>query len=839
MKKTIEIKGMHCPSCEKLITFSLKDIGVEVLSISHSSGKATVLAPSSVSNEQIKEAIENLGYQVTEIKDEQGEEESAGEEPPPRHVTTEKKLKEVVKTSIHSREKTMMKAVISISGMTCASCVEVIERSLKSLPGVAKADVNLATQRASVVFDSQLTNEEELLRAVKNAGYGAEILRVDERIQDLIKKEEIAQQKYLNNLLKRFYTALILSVPVLIFSMIPPFMDMLQYKVKFYLLLALTTPVQFYSGKEFLKSAFEALKRRYGNMDLLVSLSSLSAYFLSLYNGLTGSSYLFFETSSLLITFVLLGKVLEFKAKTKTREAIKKLVSLSNVKATIIRGKAHVEINAEDLMPGDIAIIKPGERVPSDGSVVQGHTFVDESMLTGEPVPVEKKEGDKVYGGTLNTTGTIQVRIEQTGNDTVLAKIIKAVEEATTRKPKIQKTVDKVASYFVPSVILLSLFTLFYWLSFGGKSFEQSILVAASVLAIACPCALGLATPAAIMVGTGLAAKAGILIRNGEAVERVVTASAVIFDKTGTLTQGKPEVAGIYISEDEDSGRIVSALHALEKASEHPLASTLINYLEETYGVKETEAIESFQTIPGKGIKGVYEETEYWLSAFHRVGEEVIASSNKNVVNFCLSELQKGNTVSALIGNGRILAAISFTDRVREEAKDVIEGLKKLNLATYLVTGDNKKAAYHVSKMLGIPNENVYAEVFPEKKAEIVRELKKKHSGVIFVGDGINDAIALAEADVGIAASGTDIAAESADVVMARNDLNLLIKFIKVSRKTILKVKTGLFWAFFYNVAAIPIAAAGFLKPEIAGLAMAFSSVSVVLNALSLNRYKV
>lgn len=721
--------------------------------------------------------------------------------------------------------------------MTCASCVQVIERSLRSLPGVKEAEVNLATQRASVVYAPEIVSVDELVKAVESAGYGASFLRSQERIENLIRKQELAEEKYYKNLLRRFYFAISFSIPVVLFSMVPYFMDLLSFQAKFILLFLLTTPVQFFSGKEFLKGAFEALKRRYGNMDLLVSTSTLSAYLLSTYNGIFQKGELFFETPALLITFVLLGKVLESRAKSRTREAIKKLASLTQGKATVLRGKAQVQVNIEDLIAGDVVIVKPGEKIPADGTVISGHSFVDESMLTGEPMPVEKTEGSAVYGGTVNTTGVLTVRIDRVGNETVLARIIKAVEEATSKKPRLQRLADTISGYFVPVVFLIAILTFSYWLFVAGVSFEKAILTAAAVLAIACPCALGLATPTAIMVGTGLAAKHGVLIRNGEAIELLSKIKAIVFDKTGTLTQGQPVVESFLVFEN-DKKHVAEIVYSLEKASEHPLANPICSYLEAEFGSLNEKTVNSFKAIAGKGISGVIEDKNYLLVAFHTVEDKTELFPAENDYLACQAKTKEGKTVSVLIENEKVIACLCLTDTIRPEAKFTIEYLTKNGIEAYLVTGDNKNAAHFVASMLNIPPKNVYAEVLPEEKATIVKKLQEHYGLVSFVGDGINDAVALAASNVGIAASGSDIAAESADMVLTRKRIDLVITAYELARKTVNKVKSGLFWAFIYNILAIPLAAAGYLRPEIAGLAMALSSVSVVTNALLLNRYK-
>lgn len=833
--KKLVIKGMHCHGCEKLITMGLEDIGVSVKSISHEKGSAIVEIPENVNTEKISQVVAELGYELTDIID---ADESNDDDDP--HLKDQKAALSQLKESLPgSKTKTI---ILGISGMTCAACVKAIEKSLLRLNGIVRAEVNLATNRAVVEYKPSLVSENDIVNAVKSAGYDASILSAFKSLQQSYKQQEKEQEEHYRHLLRRLYLAAVLSLPITLFSMVPSLVSAVPFKLRFWMLFGFASLVQFYVGSIFLKSALTALRQRYANMDVLVALSTLSAYFLSVYQGLFGNGEVFFETPALLITFVLLGKVLEHKARTSTRSAIKKLMELSPDESILLKGEHGIEVQVEtsELIPGDIVLVKPGARIPADGTVVDGHSYVDESMLTGEPVPVEKAAGSKVIGGTLNTTGVLKIRVEKVGNETVLARIVKAVEEATERKPQIQKTVDVVASYFVPVVLVISVITLAYWFFVKGAAPEQAILTAAAVLAIACPCALGLATPTAVLVGTGLSARHGILIRNGEAIEILPKADAFIFDKTGTLTYGKPEVEEIMVADRADEIETLRALYAIEKKSEHPIAAAVCSYLKNNYGLDEKSLpqVKNFQTAPGEGIKAVVESELYELKPFHRLDEQTKEKSDENLLEFCKERAGKGRTVSVLVKNNQILLSIIVTDRIKNEAYDMLSWFKSRGVAVYIVTGDNKESALSVAYELQIPPENVFAEVLPEEKARIAVKLKEKHRHTVFVGDGINDAVALAAADVGIAASGSDIAADAASIVLARSNLLLVKKAVLIAEKTLGKIKSGLFWAFIYNILAIPVAAAGYLKPEIAGLTMALSSVSVVSNALLLGRYR-
>lgn len=835
--KKLVIKGMHCHACEKLITMALKDIGVKTQSISYNKGFAIVEIPKNVEKKKIEQTLAKLGYELVKIVD---LEETIGK----YNYQEEQSLDsyQFKDNQLESSDSVPQTILLEIAGMNCAACVRAIEKSLLKLNGVIRAEVNLATNRALIEYKPSLVSKKDIIKAIKSVGYGAFILNTSSTNSYYYEQQEKVLEKHFQLLLRRFYLAAIISVPVVLLSMVPSLVSAIPFRLRFWILFFLASFIQFTVGSFFIKSALAALKQRYANMDVLVALSTLSAYLLSIYQGLYGNKEIFFETPVLLITFVLFGKVLEHKAKTSTRSAIRKLIELNPDEAILLKGENRLEtrIKTSELVPGDIVLIKPGARIPADGTIIEGHSYVDESMFTGEPVPVEKASGSKAIGGSLNTTGTLIVRVEKVGNETVLARIIKAVQEATERKPRIQRTVDEIASYFVPVVVIISLITLAYWLYAKWNSPEQAILAAAAVLAIACPCALGLATPTAVLIGTGLAARYGILIRNGEAIEILPKADAFIFDKTGTLTHGKPEAEEIMLSTETDRLTTLKVLYAIEKRSEHPIASATCSYLENNYGLNKEllPRVEGFQTTPGQGIRAMVDGELYELRPFHRLSDLEKSMSDKRLIEFCQERVNKGQTVSVLLKNKKILASVAVTDRIKKEAHDVIAWLKNRGATIYVVTGDNRKSALSVANELHIESENVFAEILPEEKAEITKKLRKRHRYTVFIGDGINDAVALAAADVGIATSGSDIAAEAASIVLSKSNLLLIKEAILITKKTLGKIKSGLFWAFIYNLLAIPIAAAGYLKPEIAGLAMAFSSVSVIGNALLLRRYQ-
>lgn len=727
---------------------------------------------------------------------------------------------------------------LNIQGMTCASCVAHVEKGIKKISGIDMASVNLATDKATISFDPKETNIDEIIKSVSNAGYSANIPEVENESEEA-KKKSLELRKLRNKTI----IAACLSAPLFLAMFVGIFkIQSLMFLHNPILQLVLATPVQFWIGAKFYKGGFKSIRAGSPGMDVLVALGTSSAYFFSIFNGFIAkhigveTTGLYFEASAIIITLVLLGKFLESNAKGKTSEAIKKLMGLQPKFANIIRDGEVVEVPISDVVPGDIVIIKPGERIAVDGIVLEGSTAIDESMITGESMPVEKKVGDKVVSGTINSYGSIQFKAEHVGKDSVLSRIIAIVEEAQGSKAPIQKLADKVASIFVPIVLIISVITfLIWWLVLG--SLTTAIISAVAVLVIACPCALGLATPTAIMVGTGKGAQRGILIKNGEILQSAGKITTIILDKTGTITLGKPEMQEIFSLKDEDNednrNKLLQLAASLENSSEHPLARAVVEAAKDK-GLP-LKQIENFLSIPGKGITATLDRTDYIIGT-----EKLMAESNIPTDSYLdkKAELEKkGNTVVILATKTEVIALITIADSIKKHSKEGVRLLEEMGLNVYMITGDNKRTAVSIAKKAGITK--VLAEVLPEGKANEVIKLQENGEVVAMVGDGVNDAPALAVADTGIAmGEGSDIAMESADITLMRGDLREIAAAIQLSRKTMSKIKQNLFWAFFYNSIGIPFAALGFLNPIIAGAAMAFSSVSVVSNSLSLKNFK-
>jgi len=727
---------------------------------------------------------------------------------------------------------------LNIEGMTCASCVAHVEKGIKKVEGIDMATVNLATERATVSFDPKETSVEEIIMSVVDTGYSASIPSDEDEDEE---NQEKARQ--IRHLRRQIIIAAVLSTPLVLAMFAGIFkIEQLMLLHNPWLQLILATPVQFWIGLRFYRGAWKSLRAGSPGMDVLVALGTSAAYFFSIFNGFFAESMglaasgLYFEASAIIITLVVLGKYLEINAKGKTSEAIKKLMGLQPKTARIKRDGEIVEVPISDVVPGDIVHVKPGDRIPVDGVILNGYTAVDESMITGESMPVEKQVGDKVVSGTINSYGAVQFEAEHVGKDSVLSRIIAIVEEAQGSKAPIQKLADKVAAVFVPVVLVIAVITFFiWWLAFGSLS--NAIISAVAVLVIACPCALGLATPTAIMVGTGIGAQRGILIKNGEVLQSAGKITAVVLDKTGTITRGKPEMQGIYpIAPANEVGmdeKLLQIAASLENNSEHPLARAIVVAAEEKGLI--LESAEDFAAVPGKGIKASLNGT------FYHIGTEKFLNENKidlaSILDQKVALENQGNTVVVLADSERALALITIADSIKEHSHQGIDILQKMGIEVFMITGDNRRTAEAIASVAGV--KNVLAEVLPEGKADEVKKLKEKGHVVAMVGDGVNDAPALATADTGIAmGEGSDIAMESSDITLMRGDLREIAASIQLSRKTMAKIKQNLFWAFFYNSVGIPFAAFGFLNPIIAGAAMAFSSVSVVSNSLSLKNFK-
>ena len=732
----------------------------------------------------------------------------------------------------------------SVQGMTCASCVSRIEHALGEVPGVLKASVNLGTETATVDLVAGAASARDLLATIDAAGYQAALI-ADSR------QGEAAAIDAAAGLRRDALLAIALAVPLLLGShltlvgvdwMMPAWMQWL-----------LATPVQFWCARRFYVAAARAVRARTGNMDLLVSLGTLAAYGLSLYlwldgvrmHGLGHMQHLYFEAATVVIALVLLGKWLEARAKRQTSEAIRLLAALRPDKALVMRGGQPVEVPIDDVRLGDLVVIRSGDRVPVDGLVRAGASSIDESMLTGESLPVEKAAGDKVTAGSINGGGRLEVETTAVGAETVLSKIIRLVEDAQAAKAPIQRLVDKVAAVFVPVVLVIALATVIGWL-LAGATFEHALINAVSVLVIACPCALGLATPTAIIAGTGVAARHGVLIKDAEALELARRIEVVAFDKTGTLTVGKPRVVAVSERDADDRNRMLALAAAVNAGSTHPLADAVRDAYAQAArqpGAAGPEA-RDHRTLAGRGVTATLDgdDGQRVELAF---GSRRMMNDWKVDVSALLADAETqeadGRTVSWLArrtpAGAQALGWLAFGDEPKLAAKAAIEELSRLGIRTTMISGDNSGAAAHIARQLGL--ENYEANVLPRDKAKRVEALKKEGRVVAMVGDGINDAPALAAADVGIAmGSGTDVAMHAAGITLLRSDPRLVADAIAISRATVRKIRQNLFWAFFYNAIGIPLAAFGLLTPIFAGAAMAFSSVSVVSNALLLKRYR-
>lgn len=604
---------------------------------------------------------------------------------------------------------------------------------------------------------------------------------------------------------------------------------------------ALATPVQFYIGAPFYNGAYRALRNKSANMDVLVALGTSAAYFYSLYETIITQIIpgympeLYYETSAIIITLILLGKLFEHLSKGRTTEAIKQLLNLQAKEATVIRNGEEMKVPIEQVEVGETLIVKPGEKIPVDGKVTKGKSAVDESMITGESIPVEKNEDDPVIGSTINKNGTLTIKAEKVGKDTALAGIIKIVEEAQGSKAPIQRMADIISGIFVPIVVVIAIVTFIAWYFFADPgNIAEALEASIAVLVIACPCALGLATPTSIMVGTGKGAKNGVLFKGGEYLEETHKIDAILLDKTGTITKGKPEVTDFLVFEDNDEKKLLEYVISAEKSSEHPLAEAIVNYGKDKQ-VISPEATD-FQAIPGHGIEATIDDSKVLIGTRKLMKEHSITfEEHENK----MAELeQQGKTAMLIAVNNKLKGIIAVADTVKESSKEAINELKSKGIEVYMITGDNERTAKAIANLVGV--DQVFAEVLPEDKAEMVKKLKSEGKQVAMVGDGINDAPALALADIGIAiGTGTDIAIETADVTLVGGDLKHLPQAINLSRKTMRNIKQNLFWAFFYNSVGVPIAAFGLLAPWVAGAAMAFSSVTVVTNALRLKNVKI
>jgi len=716
---------------------------------------------------------------------------------------------------------------LPIGGMTCASCAGRVERALGKVPGVQRVSVNLANERAHIEVLGQM-DPAVLIAAVDKAGYTASLPQTETKT-DADQAQRLHRERWSLTL------AIVLALPLVVPMLVQPFG--LHWMLPAWVQFALATPVQFIFGARFYIAAWKAVRAGAGNMDLLVAIGTSAGYGLSLYEWLTAPAgsmpHLYFEASAVVIALVLLGKYLESRAKRQTASAIRALEALRPERAIRVREGQEEDVAISALTLNDLVLVKPGERFPVDGEVVEGQSHADEALISGESLPVPKQPGDKVTGGAINGEGRLLVRTLALGAESVLARIIRLVEDAQAAKAPIQKLVDKVSQVFVPTVLVLALITLLGWWLYGA-SLETAIINAVAVLVIACPCALGLATPTAIMAGTGVAARHGILIKDAEALERAHAVSAVVFDKTGTLTSGTPKIAHLA-AVDGNQSLLLQQAGALQRGSEHPLAKAVLDACNEQ-GLK-IEDVSASQSLTGRGIAGTLDGRLLALG-----NRRLLEESGLEAGDLAASAKHweaEGRTLSWLIEQGaqpRVLGLFAFGDTLKPGALEAVTQLKARHISSHLLTGDNRGSAQVVAQALGI--DDVHAEVLPADKAATVAELKK--TGVVaMVGDGINDAPALAAADIGIAmGGGTDVAMHAAGITLMRGDPRLVPAALEISRKTYAKIRQNLFWAFVYNLIGIPLAAFGLLNPVLAGAAMALSSVSVVSNALLLKTWK-
>ncbi|RBP95686.1 Cu+-exporting ATPase [Cytobacillus firmus] len=796
----LPISGMTCAACSSRIEKGLSKLdGVQEASVNLALEKASIkYNPEVTSVEAFEKKIEDLGYSVVSEK-----------------------------------------AEFELLGMTCAACSGRIEKGLNKLPGVKQAVVNLALETGTVEYNPEQISIQDMIMKVENLGYQAKV-KMD-KDQDIAgyREKEIEKQK------GKFIFSLILSIP-LFWSMVghfefTSFIYVPDMFMNPWVQLALAAPVQFFIGKQFYVGAYKALKNKSANMDVLVALGTSAAFFYSLYQSILsiGSSAhmveLYYETSAILITLIILGKLFEARAKGRSSEAIKKLMGLQAKTATVLREGEEIEIPLEEVITGEIIFVKPGEKIPVDGEIIEGQSALDESMLTGESVPVDKTAGDTVIGSTINKNGFLKIKATKVGKDTALSQIIKVVEEAQGSKAPIQRMADRISGIFVPIVVAIAVVTFLVWYIWVSPgNFADALEKLIAVLVIACPCALGLATPTSIMAGSGRAAEYGVLFKGGEHLELTHEITTVVLDKTGTVTHGKPVLTDVITEGSVEERIFLQLVGSAEKQSEHPLAEAIVKGIKDK-GITLFNPVE-FEAIPGYGIKAKVDGKELLIGTRRLMDKYDVNVQSAKLEMETLEE--NGKTAMLVAVDGKYAGIVAVADTIKETSRDAINRLRKLGIEVIMITGDNKRTAQAIAEEVGI--DSAIAEVLPEGKAEEVKKLQNQGKKVAMVGDGINDAPALAVADIGMAiGTGTDVAMETADITLMRGDLNSIADAILMSKKTIRNIKQNLFWAFGYNTLGIPVAALGFLAPWLAGAAMAFSSVSVVLNALRLQRVKI
>ena len=811
--KTLKIEGMTCAACSKAVERVTRKLdGVEESNVNLATEKLNIsFDETKINIKDIEAAIEKAGYKAVSAA--------------------------VTKT-------------MKIEGMTCASCSRAVERVTRKLDGVIESNVNLATEKLSISFEPDKIKVSDIKKAIEKAGYKA----VEE--VEIIDSDKEKKEKEIKALWNKFVISAIFTIPLLYISMghmfgapLPMFLhpDMNPGALNFALAqLILTIPVVI-AGNKYYKIGFKTLFKGSPNMDSLIAIGTSAAVIYGIfatYKISTGhheyAMELYFESAATIITLITLGKYLEAVSKGKSSEAIKKLMGLAPKTAIVIKNGKEEEINIDEVEVGDIIVVKPGEKMPVDGKVVEGTTSADESMLTGESIPVEKNIGDKIIGASINKNGSIKYEATKVGKDTALSQIIKLVEDAQGSKAPIAKMADIISGYFVPIVIALSVISGLAWYFIGGESGIFSLTIFIAVLVIACPCALGLATPTAIMVGTGKGAEHGVLIKSGEALETAHKIQTVVFDKTGTITEGKAKVTDVVVTNGISENDLLQLAASAEKGSEHPLGEAIVKGAEEK-GL-EFKKVDSFKAIPGHGIEVKIDNKTMLLGNRKLIVENNISLGDLETTSDRLAT--EGKTPMYVTINGKLVGIIAVADTVKESSKKAIERLHSMGIEVAMITGDNKRTAEAIAKEVGI--DRILAEVLPEEKANEVKKLQEEGKKVVMVGDGINDAPALAQADMGIAiGSGTDVAMESADIVLMRSDLMDVPTAIQLSKSTIRNIKQNLFWAFGYNTIGIPVAmgvlhlfGGPLLNPMIAGAAMSLSSVSVVTNALRLKNFK-
>ncbi|WP_081949299.1 heavy metal translocating P-type ATPase [Paraclostridium dentum] len=825
INKSYKITGMTCSACGKAAERAVKKVdGVVNQSVNMATEKINIeYDGDKVKFEDLAKAIRKAGYNLIE-------------------------------------DINYNKVDFKIGGMTCASCAKAIERAVNKLDGIEDINVNVATERATINYDISKLKLTQIRNTIEKAGY--KVLEKSESKNENLDEDKLIKEKEMKTLFTKFLVAVGFSIPLLYIAMGPmvpspigpwpvpniinPTTNSLNYAL---IQLILVIPVMI-AGNKFYKNGFKAIINKSPNMDSLVAIGTLAAFVYSLYttfqmaNANMVSSHehhqLYYESAGIIIALILLGKYLESRSKGKTSEAIKKLMGLQPKVAIVIKNKKEIEIPIEEVEVGDLIVVKPGSKIPVDGIVIEGHTSVDESMLTGESMPVEKNIGDKVTGASINKNGSIKFKAEKVGSDTALSQIIRLVEDAQGKKAPIAKLADTVSGYFVPTVITIAIVTALLWFTIGGQGVEFALTIFISVLVIACPCALGLATPTAIMVGTGKGAENGILIKGGEALELAHKIDTIIFDKTGTITEGKPKVTDIVVSKSIDKDYLLKIAASAEKGSEHPLGEAIVRFGEEKN--IDFMKVEKFRAIPGYGIEVSIDNKNVLLGNKKLMDDRKISLGNLSKTSDELAS--QGKTPMYIALENELGGIIAVADVVKSSSKKAIDKLHSMGIKVAMVTGDNKKTANAIAKEVGI--DIVLAEVLPQDKSNEVKKLQNQGRFVAMVGDGINDAPALAQADIGIAiGSGTDVAMESADIVLMRSDLMDVPTSIKLSKETIKNIKQNLFWAFAYNTVGIPVAAGvlyifggPLLNPMIAAAAMSLSSVSVIGNALRLKGFE-